>query len=91
VPPADQQPAPAPPSDNGTPVGPPARRLICGRVPNLLRHTFKGSLFILKRDSCRVRLEHRGHARRLPSHVRKQSVKPGTPLYEGDRLKIVLG
>jgi uncharacterized repeat protein (TIGR01451 family) len=88
-PPADQQPGAA--VDTGTPPVPIPRRLICGRVPSLLRHTYKGSLFILKRDSCHVRLEHKGHARRLPSHVRKQSVKPGTPLYAGDRLRVILG
>jgi uncharacterized repeat protein (TIGR01451 family) len=86
----EQQPSPDPGS-GPIPPSPVARRLICGRVPELRRHTFKGALFILKRDSCHVKLRHKGHAHRLPSHVRKQSVKPGTPLYEGDTLRVILG
>lgn len=66
------------------------RRLICGRVPDLRRHTLRGARRILARDRCRVWLRFTGRARRPPSHVRRQSVKPGTPLYAGDRLVVAL-
>jgi uncharacterized repeat protein (TIGR01451 family) len=81
-------PAPAPgPALAATPAG---RRLRCGRVPDLRRHTLKGARFILARDNCTVRVRHVGHARRPPSHVLRQSVRPGTPLYAGDALIVRL-
>ena len=70
------------------PVG--RARLICGRVPDLRRHTLRGARRILARDHCRIWLRFTGRARRPPSHVRRQSVKPGTALYAGDRLVVSL-
>ena len=66
------------------------RKLICGRVPDLRRHTLRGARRILARDHCRIWLRFTGRARRPPSHVRRQSVKPGTALYAGDRLVVQL-
>jgi hypothetical protein len=69
---------------------PAARRLICPRVPDLRRHTLRGARRMLLRDGCHVWLRFQGRARRPPSHVLRQSVKPGTPLYAGDRLVVRL-
>ena len=80
----------APPAAAPTAAPPVARRLICGRVPDLRRHTLGGARRILARDHCRIWLRFTGRARRPPSHVRRQSVKPGTALYAGDRLVVTL-
>ena len=66
------------------------RKLICGRVPDLRRHTLRGARRILARDHCRIWLRFTGRARRPPSHVRRQSITPGTALYAGDRLVVQL-
>jgi uncharacterized repeat protein (TIGR01451 family) len=66
------------------------RKLICGRVPDLRRHTLRGARRILARHHCRIWLRFTGRARRPPSHVRRQSARPGTALYAGDRLVVQL-
>ena len=72
-------------------AGVPTRRLICGRVPTLVRHSISGARFILARDGCRVRLRWVGRYRRggrKRNRITSQSVKAGTPLYEGAVLTV---
>ena len=57
---------------------------------DLRRHTLRGARRILARDHCRIWLRFTGRARRPPSHVRRQSARPGTALYAGDRLVVQL-
>ncbi len=75
-------PAPAPAAE---------RVRICRRVPTLLRHTYHGAQQYLLRDGCNVPLYHKGHARHGRSHVRSQTPAPGTPLFVGDTVRVVLG
>jgi hypothetical protein len=74
------------------PASPPASpEVICRSVPNLLRHTLHGVRQLLKSHGCSdVPLTHKGHAKHPPSHVKSQSVAPGTTMHEGDRLKLKL-
>jgi hypothetical protein len=58
----------------------PAVPAVLCTVPSLRRHTYCGSV-----------LFHRGHARRLPSHVKSQSPAAGVPLHEGERVSVLLG
>lgn len=66
-------------------------KLICRRVPNLVRHSISGARFILARDSCKVKLRWVGRYRkggRRRNRITRQSVPAGTPLYEGATLTV---
>ena len=91
-------PAPATPAPTVTPTPvvtptPTPDKIVCRHVPRLRGKTFRGAKRALRQRGCDVRLRRRGPLRRAGgarTRVRSQRPRPGTTLYEGQKVRVRL-
>jgi hypothetical protein len=65
--------------------------IACGRVPSLLGYTVEGAVRVLAHDNCQVKLTQTGRPKRAPGRIKRQSIKPGTPLAAGATVRVTVG
>jgi hypothetical protein len=64
---------------------PVARRVVCGRIPTLTGHNPRRARAILVRDGCAgIGVKRLNKKRKPRARIVRQSVAPGTPVFEGD-------
>jgi uncharacterized repeat protein (TIGR01451 family) len=77
-------------SEPGTPASAagPNRRVVCKRMPSLVRRTLAQARAMLKHAGCHVPVRNRGKRKGRDARVRSQTPRAGAPLYEGARVTL---